>query len=301
MTQLIETRWTRYGKDRVYLKTADGDHVGHVDLVARTVVAKAPHYATELQECLIRWTGTPEAAAREAEAEVPIHVAALEPAAEAHPSVPVKIELPATNEVARDLAANVAGAAALAKRNQVNAQAPVLHFVARVLGVKTDERAWRVGANGEEKVANELAKLGPVWRGLHAIEVGENGSDIDHIVIGPPGVITLNTKRRPRAKAWVGERMVMVNGQKTNYLRNSRFEAQRAARLLSEACRRPIAVTAAVVFVDLDDFTVKQMPADVHVTTRRRLVRWLQSLPTAIDGDAVDDIYSKARLSSTWK
>ena len=56
------------------------------------------------------------------------------------------------------------------------------------------------------------------------------------------------------------------------------------------------------MFVDLDDFTVKQMPVDVHVTTRRRLVRWLQSLPpTAIDGDAVDEIYAKARLSNTWK
>jgi hypothetical protein len=29
-----------------------------------------------------------------------------------------------------------------------------------------------------------------------------------------------------------------------------------------------VTVTPAVVFVDLDDFTVKQMPVDVHVTTR---------------------------------
>jgi len=70
--------------------------------------------------------------------------------------------------------------------------------------------------------------------------------------------------------------------------------------LLSAASGRPAAAVAAVVFVDLDDFTVKQMPVDVHVTTRRRLVKWLQSLPVAIDGDAVDDIYSKARLSNTW-
>ena len=55
---------------------------------------------------------------------------------------------------------------------------------------------------------------------------------VDHIVIGPPGVIALNAKRHPGGKAWVGECMVMVNGQKTDYLRNSRFEAQRAARLL---------------------------------------------------------------------
>ena len=89
---------------------------------------------------------------------------------------------------------NVAGAAARAKRNEVNAQAPVMNFASRVLGVKTDERAWRVGAKGEEKVASELAKLDARWRVLHAVEVGENGSDIDHVVIGPPGVFTLNAK-----------------------------------------------------------------------------------------------------------
>ncbi len=271
VTQLIETRWTRYGKDRVYLKTADGDDVGHVDLVARIVVAKAPDYETELHECLIRWTSAPEAATQEAETAASISSPPTEPAAETQPSEPVDFEPPVTNDDIYDLAANVAGAAARARRNELNAQASMLNFVARVLGAKTDERAWRVGAKGEEKVARELAKLGPAWRVLHAIEVGSNGSDLDHIVIGPPGVITLNAKRHPRGKAWVGERMVMVNGQKTNYLRNSRFEAQRAARLLSAACGRPMAAVAAVVFVDLDDFTVKQMSVDVHVTTRRRL------------------------------
>lgn len=210
-------------------------------------------------------------------------------------------ESSASDEGDRDLAANVAGAAARAKRIEVNAQAPVLNFVARVLGVKTDERAWRVGAKGEEKAAGELEKLGPGWRVLHAVEVGENGSDIDHIVIGPAGVFTLNAKRHPHGKAWVGERMVMVNGQRTEYRRNSRFEAKRACRLLSEACARSVDVTPAVVFVDLDDFTVKQMPADVHVTTRRQLIGWLRSLPAVIDNGTVEEIFGKARLSSTWK
>lgn len=43
---------------------------------------------------------------------------------------------------------------------------------------------------------------------------------------------------------------------------------------------------AAVVFVDLDVFTVNQMPVDVHVTTRRRLVGWLGSVPSSLDGQA---------------
>lgn len=299
MSQLIETRWKRYGKDRVYVKTSEGNDVGHVDLVERTVVAKIADYEVELMECLARWTTGAESAPEEAESVAPAPPAQ----AEAEPPVtqPSTVSTSADNDGGRDLATNVAGAAARAKRNEVNAQAPVLNFVARVFGVKTDERAWRVGAKGEEKVAGELGKLGPEWRVLHAVEVGANGSDIDHIVIGPAGVFTLNAKRHPRGKAWVGERMVMVNGQRTEYLRNSRFEAKRACRLLSEACGRSVDITAAVVFVDLDDFTVKQMPMDVHVTTRRRLIGWLLSQPAVIDNVTVEEIFTKARLSSTWK
>ena len=284
VSQLIETRWTRYGKDRVYLRTADGADVGHVDLQARTVVAKAPGYETALEDCLARW----------ASADEPVVPAQpIEPRTEPAPS--------AMKDAPKDFAKNAAGAAVRAKRDEVNSKAPVANLVARAFGVKTEERPWRDGAKGEEKVGRELARLGPVWRVLHAVEVGNRGSDIDHVVIGPPGVITLNTKRRPRGKAWVAERMVMVNGQRTDYLRNSRHEAQRAQRLLSVACCQPVAVKAVIVFVDLATITVKQMPEYVHVTTCRRLVRWLTSLPPTTSSDSVEQIFAKARFSTTWQ
>ena len=296
MTQLIETPWKKYGKHRVYLKTAEGDDVGHVDLVSRTVTAKLDGYEAQLEECLLRWTDVGDTPAEEVAAPILEEPAASPIEAEvpeAEPDVPAE-------QVDVDLSVNVAGAAVRAKRNEVNAQAPVLNFVARVLGVKTEERAWRVGAKGEEKVAKELAELGPRWRVLHAVPVGENGSDIDHVVIGPAGVITLNAKRHPRGRAWIGERAIIVNGQRTDYLRNSRFEAKRASRLLSAACGRAVDVTAAIVFVDLENYTVKQMPADVQVTTRLRLVKWLRSLPVVLDDTEVEEIYARARLASTW-
>ncbi len=295
MAELIETRWKRYGKDRVYLKTVDGADVGHIDLTSRSIVATSPEHEPDLRACLARWTRdaqqTPAVSDREAN-EAPVTAPHIEE--------PLPGELVAGCDPLQDLAGNVAGAAARTRRDEVNAQAPVRNFVARILGVKTDERAWRVGAKGEEKVAAELGKLGAVWQVLHAIEVGRRGSDIDHLVIGPAGVFTLNAKRHPNGSAWVAEHSVRVNGQRTDYLRNSRFEAQRAARLLSAACGRDISVRAVVVFVDLDKFTVKQMPADVHVTTRRRLKAWLRSLPTTLGHDDVQTIYAQARRRSTW-
>ncbi len=321
MSELTETRWTRYGKDRVYVRTADGLDVGHVDLIAQCHVVKDLAYEVAMNDCLARWCPAAEPAdgtglgdipspSAPLEASSPIGVlltpsavspltadALLEPTqhADSDPIADLKVDAP------RDLVANVAGAAVRAKRNEVNAQAPVLNLFARVLGVKTEERAWRVGAKGEEKVAAELARLGDGWHRLHAIEVGERGSDIDHVVIGPPGVFTLNAKRHPHGKAWVGERAIMINGQRTDYLRNSRFEGKRAAELLSRACDCNVVVTPVIVFVDLDVFNVKQLPSDVHVTTRKRLLDWFRSLPPTLAPDDVEMIFTQARQSTTWQ
>ena len=100
----------------------------------------------------------------------------------------------------------------------------------------TDERAWRIGADGEEKVGSQLAKVArrdPRWRVLHAIPVGVRGSDIDHLVIGPGGVFAVNAKHHPGAKVWVGGITVTVDGFRQPYVRNSRYEANRAAKLLA--------------------------------------------------------------------
>ena len=238
MSDLIETRWTRYGKDRVYVAAADGAKVGFVDLVAGTMEVLAPGYDDVMQGCLERWLA-PTSPAGVIENPDLLTV----------PS-PAELVAAATEVVAvSDLAGNQAGAAARAKRDEVNAKAPILNLLARALGVKTEERSWRVGAKGEEKIAHELNKLGGEWRVLHAVEVGVRGSDIDHVVIGPPGVITLNTKRHPNGKAWVGERSVMVNGFRTDYLRNSRHEASRASRLLTTAHGQAITVIRPFVTV----------------------------------------------------
>jgi hypothetical protein len=68
-------------------------------------------------------------------------------------------------------------------------------------------------ADGEEAVAARLRKLGDRWKVLHAIPVGENGSDIDHVVIGPGGLFTINTKHHPNSAVWVGGNTFMVDGQ----------------------------------------------------------------------------------------
>ena len=156
MSDLAVIPWSKYGKKRLYVKTADGMDVGHIDLVTGAIVATADGFADQLAAIAIAHTGTPA---------TPPPAADSPTSTWAPPSADGPLPEPEAHflHYEGDLSANVAGAAARAKRDQVNAQAPVRNLVARVLGVKTDERAWRVGAKGEEKVGKELTKLPDGW------------------------------------------------------------------------------------------------------------------------------------------
>jgi hypothetical protein len=57
-----------------------------------------------------------------------------------------------------------------------------------------DNYPWYKGALGEIAVGQILERLGPEWTILHAVPVGGGAFDIDHVLIGPAGVFTLNTK-----------------------------------------------------------------------------------------------------------
>jgi hypothetical protein len=177
-------------------------------------------------------------------------------------------------------------------------------FIARALDMKTDERAWRVGAGGEETVGAKLEKLTKHgWHVLHAVPVGKRGSDIDHVVIGWGGVYTLNTKTHPGARVWVGEHAVRVNGQPTQYLRNSRHEAERAGRLLSQAVGFAVPVRSALVLLTgtlIPNVTIKKAPADVGIYDRMDIPGVFKRAPRRIDAEQVEAIYDAARRCTTW-
>lgn len=213
--------------------------------------------------------------------------------------------VPASAAGWRDLADVRAGAAAreraLAERQ---VQGTLRHIFARVLDANTDERAWRIGADGEEAVGQQLAALGLHWRFLHAVRVGERGADIDHVVIGPGGVFTINTKHHPKAAIWVGGETFMVNGRRVPYIRNSRFEAKRASRMLSEHVGFPVPVTGLIAVVGARrGFTVKSQPPDgvVRVVGRRGIRRLLEAQPPKLGLREIDAIHEVARRSNSWQ
>ena len=66
-----------------------------------------------------------------------------------------------------------------------------------------------------------LGHLGPEWRLLHSVVLTDDSGDHDHLLVGPPGVVALTTRRRPGATVWVGARSVIVDGQHTTILHDA--------------------------------------------------------------------------------
>jgi hypothetical protein len=199
-----------------------------------------------------------------------------------------------------DLATTRAGQEVQAKANSLREAAPVRTFLARLLGVHTDERAWRLGGEGEKAVAKQLERLGPGWRVLHSIVLSEKGTDLDHLVIGPAGVFCINAKNHPRAAVWVAGATFMVNGQHHPYVRASENEARKVSRVLTAGCGFEVPARGVIAVVNANTLTVKQQPVQVRIARRRHLVEWLISQPPWFSAAKVDTVYGVARRSSTW-
>jgi hypothetical protein len=199
-----------------------------------------------------------------------------------------------------DTATRRAGLSAREEAKKAHSEAPVRSILGRVLGVHTDERAWRRGATGEEEVARRLAKLpSETWTVVHDIPIGERGANIDHLVVGPPGIFTLNTKHLT-GKVWVAEHAFLHNGHKTDYLRKARAESKRASKLLSAKVGRSVYVHPVLVVMGAE-LTIKSQPRDVAVVARRKLRSWLEQLPSDQSEVELKELSKAVRLPSTWQ
>lgn len=305
-------RWTRYGHDRLYVQTADGTRLGYWDCKAHAPVVEPGTDRAAFDAAIAAHLGATAVPDQACAPMVPQQGTAPDvplptvppPVAATAPAVEPQDEPESAQAAWTDLASVRAGAAAREQALALKQAAPVRTFLARALGVKTDERAWRIGADGEQAVAARLARLGDRWRVLHAVPVGESGSDIDHVVIGPGGVFTVNAKHHPDASIWVGGDTFLVNGQRVPYVRNSRFEARRTAKLLTAAGAPPTAVTALIAVMGATGgWTIKAQPADgqVVVVARKEIHKWLAGRPAVLSDDQVDAIFGVARRSDTWR
>ena len=322
MGDLTTVRWARFGKDRLYVKDADGADVGWIDLLTGVTHLNVPERAVEVAAIASAYAanvnllaGAPPVSVETAQTVVPEPLlpeapqpARVKESVETLALPPEAVPAPPATQGWYDLAQNRPGQAARAKAEEelaaMREKTRVGTWLARALDVKTDERAWRVGADGEETIGAKLEKLTKGgWYVLHSIPVGKRGSDIDHVVIGPAGVFTINTKKHPGKKVWVSKNAVLVDGHRTDYLRNSRFEGERATKLLTAAVGFPVFVKPVLIFTTGTlgpDVTIKSRPDDVGILDRTDVPRAFKRSTVLMTAEQVEQVYDVARRSTTW-
>ena len=191
----------------------------------------------------------------------------------------------------------------IAELLRVQAAVPARTGTQRFFGrspLSVESRPWYLGALGELEVARLLDRLDSAWFAIHAVPVGSAGSDVDHIVIGPGGVFTINAKFHEGGNVWVASRRLLVNGQRTDHLRNADFEARRVAKLLTQAAGKPVDVTPVIAIVAARRLTIRERPERVVVLAAPRLPRWIQTRTAVLSTNDITEISRVAAAPSTW-
>jgi hypothetical protein len=310
MPPLNSRVWRRYGQLRIYVSAAN-DPVGWFDPRTGRSHLSRPDRRDEF------WAAV-RAACQPLLRDGQISESALPPEASPTAQWQAPADLPVAQSAARppssgqsrvagspdwdDLARNAPGASASAQARALRHEHPLLTGAAAMLGIRTSARQFAAGARGERTVGRQLNRWATRhgWHVLHAVPVGQRGADIDHVVIGPFGVVTVNTKTTGTA-VWAGEYGLTIGGKPVDYLRKSRHEADRARRLLNRATGLEVPVQPAIVFVGARKVTVRGGPAGVAVLpTPQALRRWLRRQPPVLPPDQVAAIYEAARRPASW-
>lgn len=207
------------------------------------------------------------------------------------------------SNVTTDLRRQVAAQSVIEALLRQQEGAPERTWLGRLLGdspLTPESVAWYRGALGEIAVGRMLATLPGSWSVFHALPIGKKGADIDHLVVGPGGVITINTKNHAGKSVWVGGQTLMVSGHTQPHIRNADHEAKRVTALLRQRMPELPAVLPVVAILDPRQVTIKARPDQTTVLSARYLTAWLQKRPTVLSPAEVAELTGIIQEPGTW-
>ena len=158
-----------------------------------------------------------------------------------------------------------------------------------------DTWAWRRGAAGERRTARLLAPLEHRgWAVLHDLAIPGTQANIDHLVIGPGGVVVVDSKRY-RGRLWLDRDGMVWHGPHllVSALRKVLWQADQADEVLGIADVQ----VAAIVAVHGASVPSGLLQADgVTIASARRVPDLLQGLPSMLGPERVAWLADRARL-----
>jgi hypothetical protein len=156
--------------------------------------------------------------------------------------------------------------------------------------VSADTAAWRRGAKGERLTARRLCRLGRGWTVFHDLAIPGSRANVDHLVIGPPGVFLIDSKHyrgrltlTPEGTLWYGYHPL------AGVLSTVRWEAA----MLSHALDTTVIAMVCVHGAHLP--WGELMAEGVPVLTAGRVITTLRALPPLLDDAQITLVTEQAR------
>ena len=160
-------------------------------------------------------------------------------------------------------------------------------------------RRWYRAAVAHRRVGALLSGLDPRWHVLHAVPL-DDGLGVDHLVVGPGGVLVLRTAHHVGERVHVRDRQVRADGRPLGHVRDVERQVREVAARLGAAVTEEVPVRGVVVLVGARAVRAVDLPRPVTVLTDEDLVGWLSRRPRLVSQVVVDRLGRAAADPGTW-
>ncbi|GGM00427.1 hypothetical protein [Micromonospora yangpuensis] len=172
---------------------------------------------------------------------------------------------------------------------------------------RAERGARRLEAAGA-RALGQLDHLGPSWHVVEWPRTDVSDLLLDHghderagyLAIGPSGLFAITIADHGRARVLVAGDVVQINGKRPAYVQETRRDAKRASKALSDAVGLPIPVTPVLTFVGSGVISVYGLPKDCLMATHRELDRLLVAGGNRISPATADKLSQVAQHPGTW-
>lgn len=164
-----------------------------------------------------------------------------------------------------------------------------LRTAASLWGSRRSTEAWAKGAAGERRTAADLARLPAEFTVLHDLRMPGSRANIDHLVIGPTGVFTVETKSYAKAVQIKGKRATTGGRSMDAAIAQAHRQAETMGAVLGREVRPVICVQDGPLELG---WRSRPTVAGVRFTTGKRLVRVLTEGPTILDAATIESLSS---------
>ncbi|TQL03174.1 nuclease-like protein [Cellulomonas sp. SLBN-39] len=145
---------------------------------------------------------------------------------------------------------------------------------------------------------DRLAEEG--WQVLHDVPLGRQGTVVEHLLVGPGGILTVAERRHPEQSVTVSGRSMRVDGRAVAHLRDARLEASRVQGLLQAAGCAGVTVRAVLVIHAMLDRDPDAPAQDALVLSRHEVPGAFRAMPVRLEPARVSAIAQVARRRRTW-